>query len=1206
MPLSLFGALCEQITAEPSLIIKEEIVRGFVQRFRGDIGLLLRLLLPKYAGRVYNTQEKQLVRVLSLVQSVPEDDIKNEWNHNGCIAETAQKFFKPKVRLSANGWCDMTMRTFDQFLDRMAAGSNEALRANVISAFFNESCANAVYIFFREVKLDLRLGAGLRIILNGLHPSAYSLFQHCANIQEVAERVTSGNANSFPDDAHSFSFDNPDSSTSMPVPSPQVTGAVRGGIVSAHIKLGVPLAPMLAAPARGIDQVLAKCPNGAFSEVKYDGERIQIHKDGDSMHFFARSLKPMKADKYAGLEAFLTQAIQANRCILDGEILMVDIKTSVPLPFGTLGRHKKAHFATACPCVFLFDILYKDGQSLLSAPLEERRAVMKAAVTFTRNRVMFSELCLVKGDTAQRRAILQQHLNRAIAEGLEGLVIKDVKSVYEPRARHWVKIKKDYLDGLADSADLLVLGAWYGSGSKGGQLSAYLMGCVDLTIPSGLPARYKTVCKVGNGLDDTTITVLTGKYAALMGPTNRQAPTWLNCHPSHLPDVVVRDPTEADVMEIIGAEFSLSKTHTSGVSFRFPRILRMRTDKSTDAATTLQELLQLFAASKAKWASAGVPDALQLVDCYTVSAPDENLNPCLQSPPLSDHPPTPSAASTADVQAAPLVNVASPGVSYSHGDACALPSADSESVILCHCCAVGGRWSPRGFMGLIRSSFGPLVEKTYSQCVDRHVLGDVVMAETGGDPGRGRVHVATMLAQQRAPRGVVPPIDHAALLKCLGWCVDFAAQHQCRIRFVKPHSNTQVLWQHVVDFLQEVSISKRLSITVYDALSPEPAGGGPADSCADAPPAKPSRASTERRSPPSTTHGSRLKAVVAQADSLPQRWWALLRKCEAAVVAASPERRQEIADLAEFLGATVVRSDAQCEPTSRCTHIIVDEAKDAPRSAMSSSVHLVTSQWLSDSLRDRRRYDEALYHPCRLKVLAGCRLLLANSLEGLPDCQRLANLLGATLQTAWEVVGNHSTYLVSSVWDDESERVFMRGGRVITPQWLTDSAVAQRPLPPQPYFLPRASHTPNPLEGVLCGLRVKVLADGLPLEMRTVLGSTVAQMGGHLTTSDADAQYFIATPGSHIAALSPIVRFRCLRPSWIWDCARRRALQDPMHYAVSTAHDACDTTLEGCASVRRRGSESSYSTETFMEEDDRTEVGEAADMPPSKSSRIEP
>lgn len=86
--------------------------------------------------------------------------------------------------------------------------------------------------------------------------------------------------------------------------------------------------------------------------------------------------------------------------------------------------------------------------------------------------------------------------------GLEGLVLKNVNGIYEPGKRHWLKVKKDYLfDGkMADAADLLVLGAWFGTGKKGGMLSIYLMGCQDTRTKV-----WKTVTKVHTGFDDNTM-----------------------------------------------------------------------------------------------------------------------------------------------------------------------------------------------------------------------------------------------------------------------------------------------------------------------------------------------------------------------------------------------------------------------------------------------------------------------------------------------------------------------------------------------------------------------------------------------------------------------------------------------------------------------------------------------------------------------------
>lgn len=91
---------------------------------------------------------------------------------------------------------------------------------------------------------------------------------------------------------------------------------------------------------------------------------------------------------------------------------------------------------------------------------------------------------------------------KVLQKGLEGLVLKNINGIYEPGKRHWLKVKKDYLfDGkMADSADLVVLGAWFGTGKKGGMLSIFLMGCYDET-----QTVWKTVTKVHTGLDDAAL-----------------------------------------------------------------------------------------------------------------------------------------------------------------------------------------------------------------------------------------------------------------------------------------------------------------------------------------------------------------------------------------------------------------------------------------------------------------------------------------------------------------------------------------------------------------------------------------------------------------------------------------------------------------------------------------------------------------------------
>lgn len=180
---------------------------------------------------------------------------------------------------------------------------------------------------------------------------------------------------------------------------------------------------------------------------------------------------------------------------------------------------------------------------------------------------------------------------------LEGVVLKSPTGTYQPGKRNWLKVKKDYLFGgkMADTADLVVLGSWYGSGKKGGMLSIFLMGCYDPR-----DRLWKTVTKVHSGLDDATNNEI---HEELIKLTERadpnKIPGWFLCKKALIPDVLAKEPKKMPVWEITGAEFTHSEAHTaSGISIRFPRITRLRSDKSAENANDLEHLEQLYASSK--------------------------------------------------------------------------------------------------------------------------------------------------------------------------------------------------------------------------------------------------------------------------------------------------------------------------------------------------------------------------------------------------------------------------------------------------------------------------------------------------------------------------------------------------------------------------------------------------------------------------------
>jgi len=209
-------------------------------------------------------------------------------------------------------------------------------------------------------------------------------------------------------------------------------------------------------------------------------------------------------------------------------------------------------------------------------------------------------------------------------------MLKDSKGVYGPGKRHWLKMKRDYLgeeNCMADSCDCIVLGAFYGTGKHGSLLATFLCGVLDADA-----RKFRTVCKVHNGLDDETIDALSKELLdGKVTPYKREScPSWLDVDNKYEPDVVVLNPKKAPIFEITGFEYSESSSHTAtddkgkGLSIRFPRVTRIRDDKKYKDATSLQELRVLVKTSrenpgalmgkKRKASDSGPPKKKQKVD----------------------------------------------------------------------------------------------------------------------------------------------------------------------------------------------------------------------------------------------------------------------------------------------------------------------------------------------------------------------------------------------------------------------------------------------------------------------------------------------------------------------------------------------------------------------------------------------------------------
>ncbi len=363
------------------------------------------------------------------------------------------------------------------------------------------------------------------------------------------------------------------------------------------IKLGRPVRSMLAHRVESFEELEKRIPGKKAAEEKYDGERVQIHKNGKEIKAFSRRLEDITA-QYPDLVEAVRRGINAERIVLDGEIIAyvegskADDSTQEFYSFQRLMQRRRKYevqkYAEIFPvAVFFFDILYLEGNSLLKEPHPRRRTLLE-------ENVKQSEVLRLAGRiVTDNLEEIEDFFNKTLEKKLEGIIIKSMSSnaVYEAgkRSWFWLKWKEEYAEGMRETFDLVIVGKYYGRGKRKGSFGALL--CAILNEEE---QRFETFTKVGTGFterDAKEIDSLLSEHIVNEIPKNVLIKSRM------MPDILV-EPTV--VIEVLGAEITKSPGHTAGqgegdtgLALRFPRFLRIRYDKGPADVNTVKEIMNL-------------------------------------------------------------------------------------------------------------------------------------------------------------------------------------------------------------------------------------------------------------------------------------------------------------------------------------------------------------------------------------------------------------------------------------------------------------------------------------------------------------------------------------------------------------------------------------------------------------------------------------
>ena len=360
---------------------------------------------------------------------------------------------------------------------------------------------------------------------------------------------------------------------------PEVARAVllegRGALEAFGLEVGRALTPMLARSAPDLATAL-EAVSPAAVEWKLDGIRVQVHRDGDDVRVFTRSLDDITARVPEVVAA--ARALPVRSVVLDGETIALR-PDGRPYPFQqTASRVSTQDAARAGSAdrpltTYLFDVLHLDGVDLTAEPLRHRRAALESVVP--------AHLVVPHLDVSQAtdgdEAAAQRFADDAIERGHEGVVVKSLAAPYEAgrRGSAWVKVKPVH------TLDLLVLAAEWGHGRRTGRLSNLHLGALDPAGAYGPPGGAVMLGKTFKGLTDALLAWQTEQLLRIAtGPTDH----WV---------VPVRPEL---VVEIAIDGVQTSPRYPAGVALRFARVVRYRDDKTAAEADTVDTVRSMLPA----------------------------------------------------------------------------------------------------------------------------------------------------------------------------------------------------------------------------------------------------------------------------------------------------------------------------------------------------------------------------------------------------------------------------------------------------------------------------------------------------------------------------------------------------------------------------------------------------------------------------------
>lgn len=529
--------------------LKTKFVSDFLKKAPDELldmipYLILGKVFPDWDERELGVGEKLLIKAVSMATGVPEREIENSVRDTGDLGESVALALKKKKQKSFFSQPLTIKRVYDTFVkiaEASGQGSQDRKLKYLANLFMDAGPEEGKYLA-RTVLGTMRTG-----VAEGLMRDAIaSAFGVKAELVERAYMLTSD-----------FGY-------------VARVAKLEGneGLSKVRIQVGKPIRPMLAQNAANVKEALVEMGGKAAFEIKYDGARVQVHKDGDRVVIYSRRLENVTKSIPEVVDAVL-ESVKPEKAIVEGELVAVG-EGGKPRPFQYVLRRFRRKYnieemIEKIPLELnLFDVLYVDGDGMIDTPFSERRKKLEEIISQNERIRLAEQLVTTSADEAE------EFYQRALELGHEGLMAKRLDSVYEPgnRGKKWLKIKPTMED-----LDLVIIGAEWGEGRRAHLLGSFLVAAFDPHSGEFVP-----VGKVGSGFTDEDLAEFTRMLKPLIV---REEGKYVEIEPKV-------------VIQVTYQEIQKSPKYESGFALRFPRYVALREDKSPEEADTIERIAQLY------------------------------------------------------------------------------------------------------------------------------------------------------------------------------------------------------------------------------------------------------------------------------------------------------------------------------------------------------------------------------------------------------------------------------------------------------------------------------------------------------------------------------------------------------------------------------------------------------------------------------------